>query len=171
MEPQHRRGAAPHDAADGGVQSWNMPDTNEPSDVPATANPETPEGQAHVAQDSGEPDLLDRNSHDARREEEQRAARRHRDARKVGRRVLQAFSDHRRELAFLAATVAGMAMLGGLSALAPRLLGRSALRHATPLIAQAMPTAVRATAATLGVPPAIAAPMVLVARAFARHAR
>jgi hypothetical protein len=161
-----------------------MPDTNEPSDVPASVNRETPEGGVPRGRDIDDPggatepaaapsspDVLDPQSHDARREEEQRAARRHRDARKVGRRVLQTIAHHRRELTVLAATVAGMAMLGGLTALAPRLLGRSALRHATPLIAQAMPTAVRATAATLGVPPAIAAPMVLVARVFARHAR
>jgi hypothetical protein len=148
-----------------------MPDTNEPSDVPASVNRETPGVDAPRGRDIDDPEVLDPNSHDVRREDEQRAARRHRDARKVGRRILQAVSDHRRALAVVATTVAGIAVLGGLTALAPRLLGRSALRRATPLIAQALPTAIRATAATLGVPPVVAAPLVIVARAFAGRTR
>jgi broad specificity phosphatase PhoE len=147
-----------------------MPDTIEPSIAPAAVNRDSPEVDAPRGRDIDDTETLDPKSHDARREDEQHAARRHRDARRVGRRVLQAVSDHRRALTVVATTVAGIAVLGGLTALAPRLLGRSALRRATPLIAQALPTAIRATALTLGVPPFVAAPLVLVARTFARRA-
>jgi hypothetical protein len=143
-----------------------MKPPNEPEPPAADPRTETPPEAAPA-----EPEALDRTDHDVRREEEQRAAKRHRDARRVGRRLLQAVSDNRRALATAALTVAGVLLVGGIASATSARWGPLVLRRASPLVARALPLAIRTTAGTLGVSPAVAAPFVVVARVFARLSR
>ncbi len=139
-----------------------MTDPNLPSEVPKTDLPRDEEERV--------PEGLDPTSHDARREEEERAAQRHRDARRrrTGERIAMAIAGNRRAVVTVAAAAAGMAIVGGLGAVGPRLFGRRIARRAAPLVIAVLPRAMRATAASFGVPPFVYAPFVAMGRFVAR---